>query len=115
MITKEITGEGEVRDYYPEGGTSFRGAIEEKYENLVAIFGEPSREGSGDNKVQCQWIIMTPTEVATIYNWKDGKNYDEENGLENEDITDWHIGGRETTVVGYIKMAIAKYHEEINK
>jgi len=44
--------------------------------------------------------------LATIYNYKDGKNYLGKEGLEVEEITNWHIGGHNEAVVGWIKKAL---------
>ena len=36
--------------------------------------------------------------IATIYNWKDGKNYCGEDGKDVEEITHWHVGGSKMQV-----------------
>lgn len=75
-------------------GCSLVGKIDVDYETLVKLFGE-SLGGSADDKVLAEWgIEFEDGTVATIYNWKDGKNYDCENGKDVEDITNWHIGGK---------------------
>jgi hypothetical protein len=90
-------------------GTSLQGNIHCTYSQLVQEFGEPDRKISGDNKMDCEWIILTPEGVATIYNYKDGKAYLGEKGLDKEDITDWHVGGRNMRVL----MVIEEYLELI--
>ena len=82
-------------------GTSLMNEFSESYSNLVKVFGLPNGKSDG-YKVDAEWIIITPEGVATIYNYKDGKNYLEEQGLEVKDITEWHIGGHSEEVVKYI-------------
>jgi len=82
-------------------GTSFKGYAIEPYHRIVEIFGEPNSSGDG-YKVDIEWVIDTPYGVATIYNYKDGKAYLGNRGLEIQDITDWHIGGKNDLVCIYI-------------
>jgi len=102
-----INQEGKVLDEEPyfASGTSKKGWVEETYNRLVEVFGEPNGEVDG-YKVDVQWIIFTPVGVATIYNWKNGHNYNGEMGHDVEDITDWHIGGKDEEVVDYIVKAL---------
>jgi hypothetical protein len=73
-------------------GSSLVGAINIEYSKLVSKFGEPSK---GDGyKVDAEWEIeFNDGTIATIYNYKSGKNYLGNEGEETEDIRDWHIGG----------------------
>ena len=84
------------------GGTSYAGIVTANYSLLVERFGQPS--DSFDNyKSDAEWQIeFEDGSVATIYNWKDGKNYLGPDGLPIEDITEWHIGGR-AKCVGWIE------------
>lgn len=83
-------------------GTSISGYISENYETICQIFGEPT-ESDGYN-VDAEWMIQfSDGKVATIYNWKDGKNYCGSNGLNVEDIREWHIGGHCKEVVSRIQ------------
>ena len=75
-------------------GTSLAGSIDTTYKKLVKLLGEPNTENDG-YKTDAEWIIEINGKILTIYNYKDGKNYNEEEGLETEDITDWHIGAAE--------------------
>jgi hypothetical protein len=90
--------------------TSLQGYVETSYADLVACFGEPVA-GYDDYKCDCEWNIkFADGVVCSIYNWKDGKNYCGEEGLEVQDITDWHIGGhRGTDVVGRVKECLGEY------
>lgn len=76
------------------GGTFLQGYVQASYEKLVSIFGEPQNEGDG-YKVDCEWAIeFDDGTIASIYNWKNGKNYCGSLGLEIEKITNWNVGGR---------------------
>lgn len=92
--------------------SSLQGYIETSYADLVACFGEPVA-AYDDYKCDCEWNIkFADGVVATIYNWKNGKNYCGEDGLALEDITDWHIGGhRGTDVVGRVQECLTEYLE----
>lgn len=74
-------------------GTSFKGYATAPYSRIVEVFGEPTSNGDG-YKVDVEWVIDTPHGIATIYNYKDGKAYLGERGLKVEDMTEWHIGGK---------------------
>ena len=73
-------------------GTGFLAAINTKYSILKKLFGEPM---VGDEfKIDAEWIVeFEDGTIATIYNWKDGKNYNGRSGIATTRITDWHIGG----------------------
>ena len=74
------------------GGTHLQGAIETTYAKLKAMFGQPT-DGDG-YKVDAEWEIeFEDGTIATIYNWKNGKNYNGARGLAKTKITNWHIGG----------------------
>lgn len=86
-------------------GTHLQGYIYEDYDRLVEAFGEPS-EGDG-YKVDAEWIIeFDDGTVATIYNWKNGRNYCGGDGLDVEAITDWHIGGRSKRAVELVQAVL---------
>ena len=71
------------------------------YHDLIDLFGKPT-DGDG-YKVDAEWHIrFNDGHVATIYNWKDGKNYNGPCGLDVEDITEWHIGGKEEFVAARV-------------
>ena len=86
-------------------GTSYQGEVYTSYKKLFKLFGEPT---SGDGyKVDAEWNVeFDDGKVATIYNWKDGKNYNGAEGMETENITDWHIGGFEKDVVDRIEIIV---------
>jgi hypothetical protein len=62
---------------------------------LVEVFGPPNITIDKYNKSDAEWLLRDTVthEYATIYNYKDGKNYMGKDGLPVEQITDWHVGG----------------------
>jgi hypothetical protein len=95
-------------------GTSLQGYINTSYADLVACFGEPD-EHYDDYKSDANWDITFADGVcATIYNWKDGRNYCGADGLDVEDITEWHIGGhRGTDAEGRVHEVMSAYLESV--
>jgi len=87
-------------------GTHLLGEIDADYKNLVAKFGKP---GEGDAyKVDVEWAIeFEDGTVATVYNYKDGRNYCGDEGTPTEEIRDWHIGGVNPKAVALIKGVLA--------
>ena len=74
-------------------GTSLRGYLNVSYDNLIKKLGEPS-EFFDDYKTDASWrIYWDDGDKATIYNWKNGKNYCGPEGLDVEDIMLWNVGG----------------------
>lgn len=83
-------------------GTSLVGYVNTTYSKLFEKFGEPT-DGDG-HKFDAEWEIeFSDGEVATIYNWKNGKGYKGSEGLDVVDITKWHIGGFNKSVVERIQ------------
>ncbi len=82
-------------------GTSLQGYIDISYDELVEKLGDP---GVGDEyKTDAHWDIeFEDGVVATIYNWKDGQNYNGPAGKPVEDIRDWHIGGNDAKAVTHV-------------
>ena len=79
-------------------GTSLSGYLNVSYQTLVELFGEPNAKVDG-YKTDAEWHVKVKEEgdapaFATIYNYKDGKNYLGANGLNVEDIKDWHVGSK---------------------
>ena len=68
------------------------GVIKRDYATIVKTFGEPTK---GFDKTDAEWHIrFDDGSIATIYNYKDGINYNGEHGLPVEDIKEWHVGGK---------------------
>jgi hypothetical protein len=91
-----------VLDEWPSGQmSSLQGYLTTTYDKLVSVLGEPS-DGDGE-KVDAEWRIMfSDNTFATIYNYKDGHNYNGRDGTPVEQITDWHIGGASDAAVTQI-------------
>lgn len=90
-------------------GTCLQGYINTSYRDLVECFGEPHCDGDG-YKVDAEWMLrFEDGTVATIYNWKNGRNYCDEDGMDVEDITDWHIGGNNPKAVTRVEDAVNEY------
>ena len=75
-------------------GTGFLAYMDIGYADLVATLGEPI--AADGYKVDAEWILEFPAPhrvVATIYNYKTGRNYLGPTAPGIQDIRDWHIGG----------------------
>ena len=84
------------------GFSCLQGEIDISYAELVEKLGESS-ENYDDYKSDAEWDIEFPDgSVASIYNYKDGKNYDGEDGLPTDEIRDWHIGGKDKSIVAKV-------------
>lgn len=93
MITVE-----QINDHTKITGTSLSGYLNTSYETLVELLGEPTAQVDG-YKTDVEWHVKVKAEgeapeYASIYNYKDGKNYLGANGLKVEHITDWHVGSK---------------------
>ncbi len=94
-----------VTDWKQIDGTSLQGYVNADYATLVRVFGEP--EGSIDDyKSDCAWDVCINGVVCTIYNYKDGRNYLGSQGLDKENITEWHVGGRSKQSAKMVEQAI---------
>ena len=80
-----------------------QGIFNASYEQIVKSIGEPLDSFDG-YKSDAEWTIeFSNGDVATIYNWKDGKNYCGSDGLELFEINEWHVGGNNVRVVDWVK------------
>ncbi len=71
--------------------TGLQAYIFTDYKKIVKLFGKPNTEGDG-YKVDAEWEFEMNGKVMTIYNYKDGKNYNGKSGLPVSKIKEWHIG-----------------------
>jgi hypothetical protein len=88
-------------------GTELVGYLNCSYQELVDRFGKPLSAGFDDCKSDAEWHIkFEDGAVATIYNWKNGRNYLGDEGMYPWEIMDWNIGGLTGEVVERIKELI---------
>ena len=100
-----ITEDFKVKDNWTEEGTSYQDDLVISFDDIVRVFGKPN--GQNDYyKIDAEWEIITPAGIATIHNYKDGKNYLGPNGKSLNEITKWYIGGHSKKVVKYIKRVL---------
>ena len=91
-------------------GTSLQGYINVDYKTLCKVFGKETCNGDG-YKVDAEWLLQfNDGVVATIYNYKDGKNYCGARGLAKSKITDWHVGGRSARAVANVEQMLEAYY-----
>ena len=82
------------------GGTFLQGYIKATYEQLLKAFGEPHDPDGDTYKTDVEWAFeFADGTVATLYNWKNGKNYLGAEGLELNDIYEWNVGGNSDKAV----------------
>jgi hypothetical protein len=75
-------------------GTHLQGKLVADYDSLVKLFGQPITEGL--DKSDAEWEIrFDDGDIATVYNWKNGKNYCGDQGVEVGQIREWNVGGRD--------------------
>jgi len=60
------------------------------FRDLVHKLGKPTVVGSGDDKVQYEWIMEFEGRIFTIYDWK---TYDAE--YTEYELFNWSIGGND--------------------
>jgi hypothetical protein len=92
-------------------GSGLIGEIDASYEELCNLFGAPS--GGDGYKTDAYWgIEFDDGVIATVYNYKDGKNYEGENGLAVEEIRDWHVGGFKDKALVAVQIALDLHREQ---
>lgn len=77
------------RNYEITDNSSFSGLIlTTTLENIIKKLGSPSYVGSGDNKVNLEWVYyLNKNKVFTIYDYKNNSN-------KVCEIKEWHIGNK---------------------
>lgn len=86
-----------------------QGYVYADYEELVDAFGSPMTHSFDDYKVDAEWhILFADGNVASIYNWKNGKNYMGRQGMDVEDIRQWHVGGFSTIALLRVSKVLSK-------
>ena len=73
--------------------TSYKGVINLDFYDILDKLGKPLHEEN--YKTDAEWVIeFEGGVVCTLYNWKNGKNYLGEKGLNLHQITEWNVGGK---------------------
>ena len=81
-------------------GTHLIGYITCNYEDIVKVFGQPN--DSDGYKSDAGWDIKWEDgTISTIYNYKNGNNYNED-GTRTESIVEWNVGGKEQKALNYV-------------
>ena len=88
-------------------GTFGQGTIEVSFKEIFDKRGPCHWDGEG-YKIDAEWAIKSGDTIATLYNWKNGKNYLGDQGLEVQDITEWNIGGNSKEAVDLIYKILNK-------
>lgn len=97
------------------GGTYLIGYINISYNMLVKKFGNPT-DNYDNYKSDAAWDIKFENGlIATIYNYKDGKNYCGEAGTPIKKIKEWHVGGKEPLALIYVVAALRSIGNEIDE
>lgn len=93
-------------------GTCLKGYITTTYDNLLSKLPKPI-DNFDDYKCDVEWGLEFPDGTkATIYNYKNGRNYLGDNGKDKEDITQWNIGGTSHKAVEYVSEILGVKGEE---
>lgn len=72
---------------------SGQGDVITTYEKLQLLFGAPS-DHFDEKKSDAAWYVkFSDGTFASIYNYKNGRNYLGQDGTPRQDITEWQIGG----------------------
>ena len=88
-------------------GTSLQGYVNAEFDLLRQLFGNPHE--SDGYKTDAEWAIeFDDGTIATIYNYKDGHNYLGADGFNTNQITNWHIGGKNKNAFNYIHNLLTK-------
>jgi len=89
-----------------------QGYVDVEYSTLKKVFGKEHSDGDG-YKVDAEWMLkFSDGTYATIYNYKDGKNYNGKAGLAKSKITDWHVGGSTSLAVQHVEAAIEAFYNK---
>ena len=84
-------------------GTSFHETtINCSVATLRKVLGEPEYEpNDGEDKINFEWVLETDSgDVFTVYDWKEYRS------LNESDMIEWHIGGRNRTSTEQAKSEI---------
>lgn len=101
------THNGTNFDFAKINGSHLQGYVTADYKHITKVFGKSSNHF--DNyKCDAEWLIeFKDGTIATLYNYKNGRNYLGKEGLPKTQITEWNIGGFDQKAVERIKEALA--------
>ena len=90
-------------------GTSLQARLHNlTYATIIDTFGEPS-DRFDNYKSDAEWIIQFDDgQVATLYNYKNGRNYMGPDAPSKYDITTWNVGGKSHEVVLRLRQLLMK-------
>lgn len=75
------------------------------YDEVVKTLGNDGTVSPRDDyKSMCEWDVKTPHGTVEVYDYKVGVCYDEADGLQREDITEWHVQGSVEAINHLIRM-----------
>ena len=80
-----------IQNTYDFCGGGLLQTVEIPYSKMVKMLGKPIDDC--DEKTDVEWSIKFKGECFSIYNYKDGINYNGLSGIPNECLSDFHIGG----------------------
>ena len=93
--------------------SSLVGYIEADYIELIAIFGAPTPEFD-DLKSDAEWHIKFDDDtIATIYNYKNGRNYLGAQANHVRDIKNWHVGGYSEKALILVQSLLDAHRAEV--
>jgi len=99
-------------------GTHLQGNVGATYQELVEVFGEPTRfewSEESDNKVDAQWAIkFEDGTIATIYNYKNGLNYLGAEGKRVTQISMWNVGGHNERSVTLVNDEVIEWQHRLH-
>jgi len=99
-------------------GTHLQGNVGATYQEMVEVFGEPTRfewSDESDNKVDAQWAIkFEDGTVATIYNYKNGLNYLGAEGKRLSEISMWNVGGYDERAVTLVNDEVIEWQHRLH-
>ena len=79
--------------------TSLQGYVFATFEQLNSLF-ECDTQGSADDKVSTEFIIDGPNGPIYLYDWKE---YDGGVACRDPSGYDWHVGGRSSSDVEFVR------------
>ena len=100
-------------------GTHLQGNVGATYQELVEVFGEPTRfewSEESDNKVDAQWAIkFEDGTIATIYNYKNGLYYLGAEGKRVSQIMMWNVGGYSERAVTLVNDEVIEWQHRLHE